>query len=342
MESSQLNILIIAGGEQFISSYNNLEKKIKENYPNIHLYRITPIIKYQEELNSLKDIKFDVLVCLPIFKKLISDIINTFPTIKWLHSLAAGFERLFKIENICDNDNIIISNSRGAYSESLGEIGITSMLYFSYNIYKYIEKMKKKDWSANTNNTLKDKILLIIGYGNNGICLAKIAKSFSMKKIIGVKKRINGDFPGKEFIDEFYTLENLPDNIIYEADYIYATLPETKETINIFDKNFFGKMNKNSVFINVGRGNAVVEDDIVEALEKNKIRGALLDVTPIEPLQKESKLYNISPDKLLITNHSLCINDDTVEAGFNFFYENLVNYLKTGKPLTIVDKTRQY
>ena len=129
---------------------------------------------------------------------------------------------------------------------------------------------------------------------------------------------------------------------INKADYIYATLPETKETINIFDLFFFKKMNKNAVFINVGRGNAVVEDDIVNALENNIIRGALLDVTPVEPLNKDSKLYNISPNKLLITNHSLCINDGRIDDGFNFFYKNLENYIKSGKPLNIVDKKRHY
>ena len=341
MDSKEINILIVAGGEPFITAYNNLEVKLKQKYPNIHLYKITPLIKYQEELDKLKQIKFEILVSMPLFTKLISDIIKSFPDIKWMHSLAAGVEKLFKIDNICNNDNIIISNSRGAYSESLGEIGITSMLYFSYNIYSYIEKMKNKNWSPSINNTLNKKNLLIIGYGNNGICLAKRAKAFNMK-IIAVKKRINIDFPGKEFIDEYYSLDNLPDKIINEADYIYATLPETKETINIFDIKFFKKMNKNAVFINVGRGNAVVENDIVEALENNIIRGALLDVTPLEPLKKESKLYNISPEKLLITNHSLSINDDTIEKGFEFFYKNFENYLKIGKPLTIVDRNRQY
>ena len=90
------------------------------------------------------------------------------------------------------------------------------------------------------------------------------------------------------------------------------------------------------------KGMLFVENDIVCALENNLIRGALLDVTPSEPLKKESKLYNFTPDKLLITNHSLCMNDDTFQNGFEFFYKNLENYIKTGKPLTIVDKGRQY
>ena len=342
MESKEINILVIVEGPLFVAAYNKLEKKLKEKYPNIHLYSLSPKENYEEELNKLKHIKFDIFTARPLFVKLTTDILKTFPTIKWMHSLAAGIEKLFSIDSLWNNDNIIFSNSKGAYSECLGEVGITSMMYFSYNLYSYVEKMKNKEWSFRLNKMLDKKTLLIIGYGNNGVCLAKKAKSAFNMKIIGVKKRINEDFPGKEYLDEFYTLDNLPDKAINESNYIYATLPSTKETVNIFDKNFFKKMNKDAVFMNFGRGDAVVEEDIVDALENNIIRGALLDVTPSEPLNKDSKLYNISPEKLLLTSHSLAFTDDIVDTGFEFFYNNLENYLKTGKPLTIVDKKRKY
>ena len=148
---------------------------------------------------------------------------------------------------------------------------------------------------------------------------------------------------GKILIDNMvYSIKDLPDKTINEADYVYATLPSTPETNNIFDKNFFKKMNKDAVFINVGRGNAVNEEDIANALENNIIRGAALDVTKKEPLQKDSRLYNISPTKLLITNHSLCIVPEATTNGFECFIKNLKHYLKTGKPVNIVDKERQY
>ena len=342
MEQKELNILVMAKGPSFVTAYENTKKKLAEKYPNIHLYRIEPNENYSEDLNKLKHIKFDILTGLPLFVPLTRDIITTFPTIKWFHSLAAGIEKLFQIDNLINNDNIIISNSRGAYSDSLGEIGITSMMYFSYNIYSYVESQYNKKWSPNVNTTLSQKNLLILGYGNNGICLAKKAKLGFDMKINAVKRKITENFEGKEYLDNIYTFENLPDKVINEADYIYATLPETKETINIFNKNFFEKMNKNGVFINVGRGNAVVEEDIIYALENDLIKGAVLDVTPEEPLKSDSKLYNVSQKKLLITNHSLCFNTETVNMGFDFFYNNLENYLKTGKPITIIDKKMQY
>ena len=342
MQQKELNILVIAKGPSFELAYENLKKKLSQNYPNIHLYKIEPNSNYQEDLNKLKHIPFDIFTGLPLYIPLTKDIISLFPTIKWFHSLAAGIEKLFTIDNLINNDKIIISNSKGAYSDALGEIGITSMMYFSYHIYPYIQSQLKKEWTPMVNSSLFKKNLLIIGYGNNGVCLAKKAKIAFDMKINAVKKRISDNFIGKEYIENIYTLDGIPDKIINEADFIYATLPETKETINIFDKNFFNKMNKNAVFINVGRGNAVVENDIIYALENDIIKGAVLDVTPEEPLKKESKLYNISPDKLLITNHTLSVNNETVNKGFDFFYNNLESYLKTGKPITLIDKKLQY
>jgi len=342
MKKKELNILVIAEGSSFIYAYENLKKKLSEKYPNIHLYRIEPNQNYQEELNKLKNISFDIFTGLPIFISLTKDILSTFPTIKWFHSLIVGIEKLFEIDELINNDNIIISNGKGACSEYLSEIGIISMMYFSYNIYPYIESQLKREWTPMVNSTLFKKNLLIIGYGNNGKSMAKKAKNAFNMKINAVKKRISDNFLGKEYLENIYTLDNLPDKIIKEADFIYATLPETKETVNIFNKNFFKKMNKNAVFINIGRGNAVVEDDIIYALENSIIKGAVLDVTPEEPLNKKSNLYNISPNKLLITNHTLGFNSETINTLFNFFYDNLENYLKFGKPISLIDKKLQY
>ena len=72
-----------------------------------------------------------------------------------------------------------------------------------------------------------------MGYGNNGVCLAKIAKSGFNMKIIGVNRIKRNDIVGKEFLDELYTIKELPDDVINKADYIYATLPSTQETDNI-------------------------------------------------------------------------------------------------------------
>ena len=339
-KDQELNILVFGRNLDFKKVYEEGFKKISQEFPKIKNYII--VNNFEEELQKIKDIKLDIICTSPFFSKYVDYALKNFPTIKWVHSLAAGVEKLLKLDGISKNENLIFSNSKGAYSESLGEVGITSMMYFSYNLYSYIEFMKNKEWSRPSNKTLLNKTLLIIGYGNNGVCLAKIAKLGFNMKVIGVNRTKRDDIPGKEYTDELYSIKDLPDKVIKEADYIYATLPSNSETDNIFDKNFFNKMNKEAVFINVGRGNAVVEEDIIDALENNIIRGAALDVTKLEPLNKDSKLYNISPNKLLLTNHSFCHVPENSKNGFECFINNLKNYLKTGKPNNIVDKQRQY
>ena len=336
----ELNILVLGYNQEFKNVYNEGFQKYANELPKINNYVI--INNFEEELQKIKDIKFDIICSFPFFSQYVEYALKNFSTIKWVHSLAAGVERFLKLYLISKNDKLIFSNSKGAYSEALGEVGITSMMYFSYNIYSYTEYMKNKEWTKPRNKSLFNKTLLIVGYGNNGVCLAKIAKHGFNMKVIGVNRTKRDDVPGKEYADELYSIKDLPDKAINDADYIYATLPSNSETDNIFDKNFFKKMNKDAIFINVGRGNAVNEEDIADALENNIIRGAALDVTKKEPLEKNSRLYKISPNKLLITNHSLCIVPEGTANGFECFIKNLKNYLKTGQPINIVDKERQY
>ena len=336
----ELNILVFGWNPEYKKVFEEEFQREFKDYPNFHSYII--VSNFEEELEKLKGVKLDIVCSFPPFAKYVQYALKNFPTIKWVHSLAAGVERFLKLDEISKNENLIFSNSKGAYSEALGEVGIASMMYFSYNLYSYTEAMKNKQWSRSLNKTLYNKTLLIMGYGNNGVCLAKIAKPGFNMKVIGVNRTKRDDIPGKEYTDELYSIKDLPDKVINEADYIYATLPSNSETDNIFDKNFFNKMNKDAVFINVGRGNAVNEDDIIEALEKDVIRGAALDVTKKEPLNEDSKLYNISPSKLLLTNHSFCIVPESNRNGVKCFVNNLQNYLKTGKPINIVDRNRQY
>ena len=191
------------------------------------------------------------------------------------------------------------------------------------------------------NETLSGKNLLIYGYGHNGIELAKRAKNFKMK-ITGIIRTLKDNIPGREFIDEILSYNQVTDEVINKADFIFATLPETKDTINYFNMDFFKKMKKSAVFMNIGRGSAVVEDDIAEALNNNIIRGAALDVFQKEPLDKNSKLYDVSQEKIFITNHDLGVVSDYIVKCFKCVQDNIVSYLEKGKPVTIVDKEFRY
>ena len=323
-------------------NYDDLRAKLKAKLPNVTLYLISTEDK-EKEIEQLPTKDIQMLTTMPFFATHIPYIMKALPSIKWIHSATSGIEPFFAIDEIKNlSPGYYFSNSKGAYSDSLAEWSVLALLYFNYNIPTFIESNEKKEWTKAQNQLIQQKTILIYGYGGNGVALAKRVKPAFNMKIIAVIREKRDNIEGKEFCDEIYTFEEVTKDIIFKSDFIYATLPQTPKTINIFDANFFNSMNKNAVFINIGRGTAVVEKDIADALNNNTIRGALLDVTQKEPLDKTSPLYDIGRNKLLITNHSVGFTPVIEPLCYDRIIENIEFYLRNGKNKHIVNIKEQY
>jgi phosphoglycerate dehydrogenase-like enzyme len=78
-------------------------------------------------------------------------------------------------------------------------------------------------------------------------------------------------------------------------------LPKTAHTTHYFNKDFYAMMKPSSIFMNIGRGVTVKESDLVDALKAKVIAGAVLDVFEVEPLSKESELWDLP--NVLMTPH---------------------------------------
>ena len=112
------------------------------------------------------------------------------------------------------------------------------------------------------------------------------------------------------------------------CDVVVVTIPATKDTLGIINKDKFEIMKDDSVFINVGRGNIINEKDLIKYM--NKFRGVALDVFENEPLDKNSELWEF--DNIIITPHNSWASDKNEERTFNMIYDNLKNYIEN-KPL---------
>lgn len=124
------------------------------------------------------------------------------------------------------------------------------------------------------------------------------------------------------------------------ADWVIAAAPLTEQTSGMFDARRFGVMQPSARFVNVGRGQLVVEDALAEALAKRWIAGAALDVFEHEPLTPDSPLWQVP--NLIVSPH---MSGDTVgwrdELGAQFV--ELYESWEAGRPLTnVVDKKRGY
>ena len=162
------------------------------------------------------------------------------------------------------------------------------MLGLTRKIHTYVKNQQKKTWHhAHMGLEMHEKTIGIIGVGTIGNETAKIAKAFGMR-VLGVRHS------GKpaDYVDEMFTPDQLG-QLLPICDYVVVTLPLTKETYQLFGADQFKQMKSSAFFINIGRGEIVVEVDLIQALMEGTIAGAGLDVFETEPLSPDSPFWEM-------------------------------------------------
>jgi phosphoglycerate dehydrogenase-like enzyme len=255
--------------------------------------------------------------------------------LRWLQTWSAGIDSL-PLESLKSN-NITVTSANGVHSYPISETIFAMMLGFSRKIHTYVKNQQERKWHhSGIKQEIHEKTLGIIGVGVIGKEVAKIAKAFGMK-VLGVRHS------GKpqEFVDEMYTIDQL-EAVLPNCDFIVVTLPLTKDTRNLFGAKQFGLMKDSVFFINVGRGETIVEQDLVTALREGIIAGAGLDVFEQEPLTVDSPLWNM--ENVIITPHTSGstehYNQRVVE---DILIPNLKNYLLGVSPsINLIDFSKGY
>lgn len=251
--------------------------------------------------------------------------------IKWVQLNSAGANNY--TENNILSKNTVLTNSTGAYGLALSEHMLAMVFSLMKKLPLYHENQKNHIWKDEGSVTsIFNSKTLVIGLGDIGSEFAKKMKALG-SKVYGIRRNITSV---PDYLEGLYKLQDL-ENILSEFDIIALSLPESSETKNLFNKEKFNKMKRNSIFINVGRGSSVVSEDLCEALNNGVIGGAGLDVTHIEPLPENDKLWNAK--NIIITPHIAggYHLEETLSRIRDISIKNLEAYI-TGKPMiNIVD-----
>ena len=94
------------------------------------------------------------------------------------------------------------------------------------------------------------------------------------------------------------------DTLLTTSDIVSVHAPLDANTQNLMNAKAFAKMKKSAIFLNLGRGPIVVEQDLADALKNNEIAAAGLDVLCVEPMSADNPLREIKDsNKLIITPH---------------------------------------
>lgn len=227
----------------------------------------------------------DVILVMPTFPT--NETLEKYPNLKWIQLLTAGFDGIdFKY---LESRGIKLNNANDVFSIAIAEDVLSKMLYFNKNMHAYDQNKTNKVWqSIPVTHEIQGSTVGILGVGSIGVETAKRLKAFNTKTL-GYRRSSDKN----PFFDKIYTDQAGLEVILKESDYIILALPSNKYTDHIINKDTLALMKKDAVLINVGRGSLINEDDLIKALENNELRGASLDVTEVEPLPSESKLWSL-------------------------------------------------
>ncbi|POM67768.1 D-isomer specific 2-hydroxyacid dehydrogenase [Phytophthora palmivora] len=167
----------------------------------------------------------------------------------------------------------------------------------------------------------------ILGLGSIGQAIGRLAKLAGFK-VVAFKRKLRGD-EGEVFKSCAHFVSTDLDEVLRSADYIVSILPSTPSTKYMLNEtNLRLCSEKNPVFINVGRGDVISEQTIVQALDNHWFSKVVVDVFEKEPLHKESQLWD--HPKVFLTPHvaAYCFNEDIADV----FVPNL-NAFIANKPL---------
>ena len=234
--------------------------------------------------------------------------------------------------------NITLANAYGAYAKGISEYLIACTMMIQKDLPRYLFQQKEHLWKRVMNvKVLENAKVLCVGMGSIGTAYLEKAHALGAK-CYGVKRTLTKK---PDFVEAVYTTDSL-DQLLPDMDVVALCLPETSETIHLFDLKRLRKMKEDAILINIGRGSAIVTEDLMQVLEEGHLLGAVLDVTEPEPLPQNHPLWN-SP-RVYITPHisggyESDANYDSVVAVIK---KNLLRLRDGEDPIHIVDRKLGY
>lgn len=259
----------------------------------------------------------------------IREMLGQLTDLKWVQSTWAGVEPLLDPSLRRD---YVLTNARGVFGGLMSEFVFGYLLAHERKIFQRAEAQKNKEWDKALTGTLRDKKIGLLGVGSIGADVARAAKFFGMS-VRGFTRASQAS----EYVDEYYHADKLME-FAQGLDYLVSILPNTKETRKIVNADFLRQLPPHAVFINAGRGSAVDESGLIEALENDKLAGAVLDVFEQEPLPKEHPFWTTKNLTMTFHTSAPSFPEDIARV----FIENYRLYVE-GKPLKyVVDFEKGY
>lgn len=224
---------------------------------------------------------------------------------------------------------IQITNAAESNQTSVAEYAIGLILMLAKRSIDYNNETKQGNMSQARKlygSDVRGKKLGIIGMGNIGTQVAQIAHNGLGMEVIGYNRHISGH---KE--ESYCTLTSDMDEVICNADFLSLHLPGTASTHHLIGKRELSLMKPTAFLINTGRGEVIVEEDLIQILKDKKIQGAALDVFEGNLPKNDNPL--LSMENVIVTPHTAAFTTEALERMSYQAALGIVEVLE-GRPVT--------
>ena len=278
---------------------------------------------------EIKKVCYDseVIIC---NKTLITkELMDCLPNLKLIAITATGYNNVDLA--YAKQKGILVANVPNYSTVDVAQHVFAFILNYSNRVSEYDLSVKQGDWIKSKTFCYFDKPLVelagktlgIIGYGNIGKTVAKIADAFGMKVI--VYNRSKKDIPYPQVDKE---------TVLKESDFLSIHCPLNDDTKHLINKDTLSLMKKSAVLINTSRGGVINEEDLLDALNNDVIAHAMLDVLTFEPMTENHILLNAK--NITFTPHIAWAPKETRQRLIDLVANNITCFVK-GEPINIVN-----
>lgn len=227
------------------------------------------------------------------------------------------------------SQGIVVSNCQAYGTAAVAQHTLSLMLALATSLLPYHQAVQKGQWNKASQFCLLDfpiielsgKTLGIVGYGELGKAVAKLAEAFGMTVLVGA-------IPNRPIVEGRVALTEL----LPQVDFLSLHCPLTAQTQDLIDADALNAMKPSAFLINCARGGIVNERALADALRQGKIAGAATDVLTVEPPKDGNVLLADDIPNLIVTPHSAWGSREARQRMIQQLVENAVAF-KNGQPI---------
>lgn len=253
------------------------------------------------------------------------------PNLKLILISATGTNNIDLIQ--ARAQGIVVCNCQGYGTSAVAQHTLTLMLALATSLLQYDRAVQQGQWNKSPIFCLlgfpivelEGKTLGILGYGELGQAVAKLAEAFGMKVLVGSLPNRPSDSSRIPFTE-----------LLAQVDFLSLHCPLTEDTRDLIDAKAFDAMKPSAFLINCARGGIVNEAALADALIQGKIAGAATDVLTVEPPKEGNVLLDQHLPNLIVTPHSAWGSVDARQRIVQQMVENAEAF-KAGQPIRQVN-----